>query len=232
MSRDRKTECLDDLRRRILCQEIAPGSDLDEAALCEAYGISRTPMREVFQRLGGEGYVRITQNRGVKVSSMDLTTMRVFFQTAPLIYCNIARLACENRTEAQLERITVIQGRFKTALEARDAQGASFLNHQFHELIGEMSHNPYLLVALRRMLIDHTRLSQTFYRAATSDDASRVRQSAEQHDGMIAAIAAREADRVVDLTMDHWNLTRDQLERFVMPDPLPLETTPPEAVGV
>ena len=45
MSRDRKAECLEDLRRRILSQDIAPGSDLDEAALCEVYGISRTPMR-------------------------------------------------------------------------------------------------------------------------------------------------------------------------------------------
>ena len=232
MSRDRKTECLEDLRRRILSQDIAPGSDLDEMALCEVYGISRTPMREIFQRLGGEGFVRIAQNRGAKVSSMDLATMRVFFQTAPMIYCNIARLACENRTDAQIDAIGLVQGRFRAALEAGDARAASFLNHQFHELIGEMSHNPYLLVALRRMLIDHTRLSQTFYRPASPDGAERVRQSAEQHDGMIAAIEARDAERVVALTMDHWNLTRDQLERFVMPDPLPLETAPPEMADV
>ena len=47
MAKDKKSHCLEDLRMRILTQDIAPGSDLDEAALCEAYGISRTPMREI-----------------------------------------------------------------------------------------------------------------------------------------------------------------------------------------
>lgn len=41
MSQDRKSTCLEDLRARILRQDIAPGSDLDEAALCKQYGLSR-----------------------------------------------------------------------------------------------------------------------------------------------------------------------------------------------
>ena len=42
-----KLICLEDLRSRILTLEIEPGSDLDEVALSEQYGISRTPLREV-----------------------------------------------------------------------------------------------------------------------------------------------------------------------------------------
>ena len=118
MTADKKTQCLEDLRMRILTQEIAPGSDLDEATLCERYAMSRTPMREILQRLGGEGYVDLTQNRGAKVASMDLPVMRTFFQTAPMIYANVARLAAENRKAGEIGPLKDIQERFRAATEA------------------------------------------------------------------------------------------------------------------
>jgi hypothetical protein len=40
---------------------------------------------------------------------------------------------------------------------------------------------------------------------------------------MIAAIEAREAGVVTDLTLQHWDLSRDRIERYVRPDPLPLD---------
>ncbi|MEO1139725.1 MAG: GntR family transcriptional regulator [Pseudomonadota bacterium] len=223
MATDRKTECWDDLRMRILTLDVAPGSDLDEARLCARYGISRTPMREIFQRLGGEGYVELTQNRGAKVASMDLPVMRMFFQTAPVIYANVARLAAENRSDGDTTRLQHIQDQFRAAAEGGDAGQAALLNHQFHLAIGEMAQNPYLMPSLKRMLIDHTRLSQTFYRPASEDEAARVALAVDQHDAMIEAFVERNADRAVDLTIDHWNLSRDRLEQFVTPDPLPLD---------
>lgn len=226
MPQDRKTQCLEDVRMRILTQAIAPGSELDEAALCEKYQLSRTPMREIFQRLAGEGYLTQEQNRATRVASMDLGALRMFFQTAPMVYANIARLAAENRRADELPELKEIQSRFRTAAEAGDAGQAALLNHQFHEHIGQMSHNPYLLVALNRMLIDHTRLSQTFYRPTTDEDATRVRQAIEQHDAMIVAIEQQNPTRAVELTIDHWNLSRDRLERFVQPDPLPIDVIP------
>ena len=223
MATDKKTQCLEDLRMRILTLEIAPGSDLDEASLCERYGMSRTPMREIFQRLAGEGFIDLAQNRGAKVASMDLHVMRMFFQTAPVIYANVARLAAENAQAADLPGLQAIQDKFRAATEAGDAGQAALLNHQFHLKIGEMARNTYLLPSLKRMLIDHTRLSQTFYRPACAEEAARVAAAVEQHDAMIAAFAAQDADRAVDLTIDHWNLSRDRLERFVAPDPLPID---------
>ena len=40
-SRGRKAHCADDLRRRILTQELEPGSLLDEIDLAAAYEMSR-----------------------------------------------------------------------------------------------------------------------------------------------------------------------------------------------
>ena len=44
---NKKSACLLALRERILSTELEPGADLDELSLCETYGISRTPLREV-----------------------------------------------------------------------------------------------------------------------------------------------------------------------------------------
>ncbi len=224
---DKKNACLTDLRFQILSQIRPPGAELDEARLSQDFGLSRTPLREVLQKLAGEGFVDIVQNRGAKVAPMDLPTLRVFFQTAPMIYANIARLAAENRTAPQLDVLRNIQDRFRAATQTQDASRAAIENHAFHDQIGEMAFNPYLQPALRRMLIDHTRLSQTFYRPTSTAETELVTKACDQHDAMISAIESREPSLAMDLTLQHWDLSRDRLERFVRPDPLPV--TLPEA---
>jgi len=218
-----KEACLTDLRHRILSLDMVPGADLDEARLCSEYGISRTPLREVLQRLAGDGYIQITEHRGAKVSSMDLVTMRTFFQTAPLIYASESRLAAENRSSEQIEALKSVQLGFARATVNREASEAALLNHQFHACIGDMAANPYLKPSLERMLIDHTRLSQTFYRPASETERALVVKASEQHDALIEAIEQQDPARAVDLTLKHWDLSRDRLERFVRPDPLPLD---------
>lgn len=222
MASNRKSECLHDLRARILSQDIAPGADLDEAGLSVEYGVSRTPLREVLQRLAGDGFVTLAENRGAKVASMDVSVLRVFFQTAPLIYSTIARLAAENRTSRQIADLKDVQAGFARAARGQEATAAALLNHRFHELIGEMAQNPYLVASLNRMLIDHTRLGQTFYRPASPAETMLVIKASDQHDAMISAIEAREPALAIDLTLQHWDLSKDRLERFVRPDPLPL----------
>lgn len=223
MSKFTKSDCLEDLRRRILSTELEPGLDLDEAGLSRHYEMSRTPLREVLQRLQGEGFVVMSENRGAKVASMDISVLRTFFQTAPMIYANIARLACENRTGQQLDTLKDTQTRFARATQSSDGAEAALANHRFHAIIGEMAHNTYLLASLARLQIDHTRMSQTFYRPAAPSETMLVLKAIEQHDAMIAAIEAREGALAIDLTLQHWDLSRDRMERFVRPDPLPVD---------
>ena len=167
--------------------------------------------------------MRLEQNRGAKVVSMDLGVMRIFFQTVPLIYATISRLAAENRRSEQIGPLKETQQAFRRATQEGDAGKSALLNHEFHAQIGEMAHNPYLLPSLKRMQIDHTRLSQTFYRPDSEDERQRVAKACEQHDALIVAIEKQEPALAVDLTLEHWALSRDRLERFVSPDPLPLD---------
>lgn len=223
MSQNRKSDCLTSLRNRILALDIAPGTNLDELSLCDNYGLSRTPLREVLRQLAGEGFLTLEANRGAKVASMDFATLRTFFQTAPLVYANMGRLAAENRTAAQLADLKTMQRDFAKVAKGGDAARAAILNHRFHEIIGEMAANPYLMAALGRLLIDHTRLSQTFYRPASPAETILVLKAVDQHDAMIAALEAREPAMMTDLTLQHWDLSRDRMERFVHPDPLPID---------
>jgi len=147
----------------------------------------------------------------------------VFFQTAPMIYANIARLAAENRTAEQIATLKEAQLAFAAAARDGNARASALCNHRFHEVIGQMAHNPYLTAALDRLLIDHSRMSQTFYRPESVKEIALIAKAVEQHDGMIAAIEARDPGLATDLTLQHWDLSRDRLERFVRPDPLPVD---------
>jgi len=226
MTRFSKDSCLDDMRRRILSTELQPGLDLDEVGLSQHYGMSRTPLREVLQRLQGEGYVAMSQNRGAKVASMDIAVLRTFFQTAPMVYANVARLACENRTAGQLDTLKAAQHDFTKATQGCKPDQAALANHRFHATIGHMAHNAYLVAALDRLLIDHTRLSQTFYRPASPAEAALVQKAVKQHEAMIAAIEGGNSALAIDLTIQHWDLSRDRMERFVRPNPLPVDVIP------
>ena len=209
------------LRRAILLMELKPGAPIDEASLCAAYGISRTPMREVLQALAGEGFLTLYENRGARVSEMSHRELRDFFLAAPMVYGAILRLAAENASPAQIAGLKSAQAAFRAALDGGDAAARTLANDRFHRITGEMAGNTYLTPSFHRLLIDHARIAMTFFRRrhvnATPNGAPAQREAAEQHDAMIAAIEAGDAQAAAALAQVHWNLSRHQIEHFVMP---------------
>lgn len=224
MTINKKSRAFETLKQRVLTLDLTPGSTLDETRLAEQYGLSRTPLREVLQRLAGEGYLSLENNRGATVSSMDMITMRSFFQSAPMIYAAIARLATEQATPKQILALKKTQSKFRQAVSANAVGDMVIHNHRFHEITGEMAATKYLSPSLGRLLIDHTRMSHRFY--ATEHDTSRQRviEACEQHDAMIDSIENREAAKTVELTLQHWELSRSDMGKYVTPDPLPNDT--------
>jgi DNA-binding GntR family transcriptional regulator len=212
-----------DLRRQILTLKLAPGVSLDEVSLSKEYAISRTPLREIFQRLAGEGYIEIINNRGAMVSSMDYKTVRNFFLTAPMIYASIGRLATENASREQLSELQNAQDKFREAVGQKNIEGMVFYNDQFHRLIGGIANNPYLQPSYERLLIDHTRISQMVFRFSEDSMIKDFEEAINQHEAMIEYIAINDAERMVALTQDHWDLSRAHMERYIYPDPLPLD---------
>ena len=218
-----KDNLYQDLKKQILTMELEPGSPLDETSLSERYSISRTPLRDVFRRLAGEGYLTIVNNRGASVSSMSHKVLRDFFLTAPLLYASIGRLAAENAKPAQIKEIKQAQLEFINAVKVGEIEGRVYWNDRFHALMGEMADNQYLKPSYDRLLIDHARISQTFYRPKDPEMLNRMKQAVEHHNQMIEAIEQSDGKRMVNLIIDHWELSRDFLDYFVHPDPLPID---------
>lgn len=217
-SKSKKTLCLEDLRRKILTQDLEPSSYLEEVDLAETYGISRPPLREVLRQLAGEGYVVLHENRGAQVAPMTHKTLRNFFIAAPMIYAATTRLAAEHATPAQIVRLKEAQWVFRQAIRAGDAAERALGNERFHSIIGEMADNEYLLPSLRRLLIDHTRIGMTFYNPRKLSLAAAREQAADQHDAFIAHIEAGDAAAAAELAVSHWELSRAQIESFVAPE--------------
>jgi DNA-binding GntR family transcriptional regulator len=228
-----KAVCLDDLRRRILCQELEPGAYLEEVQLAEAYEISRPPLREVLRQLAGEGFVVLHANRGAQVSPMTHKTLRNFFIAAPMIYAAVSRLAAVNARPGQIMQLKDTQTLFRGAIRDGDASARALLNDRFHAIIGEMADNEYLMPSLRRLLIDHTRVSMTFYDPRVPALAQQREIAAQQHDRFIDLIEARDADGAAELAIAHWELSRSEIEQFVSPASLdiPLGEAPATAKG-
>jgi len=202
---------------------LPPGQPLDEVLLSERYDLSRTPLREVLQRVAGEGYINLEAHRSATVSSMDMATMRTFFQCAPMIYAAVSRLATEQATPDQIVALKKIQSKFRKAVEKNVTADMSMLNHQFHEQLGVMADTPYLLPSLGRLLVDHTRMSHRFYRVRKSSSRKRIDEACRQHDEMIEAIDNREPARTVELTVAHWELSRSEIDKYVLPDSLAID---------
>ena len=220
---DRKTELAAALRRRILTMRIAPGAVLDEHELAAEFGLSRPPVRELMRQMAGEGYIELEPNRAARVTPMGHQSLRDFFLVAPMVYVATTRLAAERRTSADIDVLAAIQDRFRTAIAKGDVEGRVFHNDRFHLAIGETARNAYLLPSLRRCLIDHARIAKVFYDDQPLACAESERdEAAAQHDAIIAALVARDADAAEALVRAHLDLSRRNMALYAAPEAMNL----------
>src|SRR5580693_7955285 len=64
-----------DLHADIITGRMRPGESLSETRVAEQYGISRTPVREVFRRLTEEGFLRVVPQVGTYVAPINLAAV-------------------------------------------------------------------------------------------------------------------------------------------------------------
>ncbi|MEZ5534846.1 MAG: GntR family transcriptional regulator [Thiolinea sp.] len=219
----KKEHLYEDLKRRILTLDLEPGTDLEEVSLSKEYDISRTPLRDVFRSLAGEGYLVIRNNRGAQVSPMSQKSLHDFFLVAPMIYSAVSRLAARNAQPEHIRQLKAIQKKFTQALADDNVEQKVFYNDQFHCLIGQMADNPFLGPSLRRLLIDHARIAKTFYRGNNPDMKQDMETACRQHDEMIEAFRNQDEERAERLTREHWDLSRHSFERFITPSGLDIK---------
>ena len=206
-----KQEIVAQIQNEILTLEFAPGSTLDETELAKRFGVSRTPIREILRQLEGEGYAVSGEIRGNRVIPLDLSVIQQFFTAATQTYAFVIWLAAENATADECEQLQCIQHSFKQAVTSRDVQAMVTRNNRFHLKIGEMAHNCFLLPTLKRLLIDHGRIAWLLWRDGKQVDWDGAYASSEHHDRMIAEIRAGNAEAAVNLSNEHWELSKHHM---------------------
>lgn len=203
------------LRDEILELVLPPGSPIDEVALAERFGMSRTPIREALVRLAGEGLVETLPNRSAIVANIDFLNLHHFFDAITLMYRVTTRLAAQNHKPADLAAIRAAQAEFAAAVAARDGLGMIATNRAFHAAIAEAGGNPYYLSLFLRVLDEGRRLLRFYYQ---SFEDRLPRQYVDEHDAIIAAIEARDVELCDRLARAHADQIVRQIQTFFSRD--------------
>lgn len=203
----------DTLRTEILTLKLAPGQPLDETTLAERFGLSRSPVREALIRLAGEELVVTLPNRSTIVAPIELAMFPKYVEALDVTQRLHARLAAQLRTDADLKNIAERQREFEAALKARNHLAMSEANKNFHMAIAQAGKNPYLIGFYERLLDQGRRMLHMHFEFLERTPGSEMLTG--EHDEMLVAIAARDADRADELAHAHTRQFRDNFTRFM-----------------
>jgi DNA-binding GntR family transcriptional regulator len=126
-------EVVDAVRDRIVRGELGPGLRIPQQALAETLGVSRTPLREAFQRLEADGWVRLRARRGAEVRPLTATEAEGIFGMRVVLETAAARLAAATHGEDDERRARALVARDpRCGAPAPDLDGP---NGAFHAVI-------------------------------------------------------------------------------------------------
>ncbi len=208
----------DILRKRILSLEMPPGSGIDEVALVNEFGISRTPVREALIRLATDGFVTLLPNRGASVSQLDIDELPELLEALELCLRVTSRLAALRRTDADISRMRSFHVEWDNARARDDYLAMSEANNGLHLTIAQAARNRYQLALYQAILPQYYRLSVTLLSSAHNWARHRVTYFAELHDEharLIAAIEARDSEAADRLAQMHATMIGDRLEAYI-----------------
>ena len=205
----------ENLRQSILDMTLQPGSPLDEMSLSERYEMSRTPIREALVRLSAEGLVTTLPNRNTIVSAIDFVQLPTYFEALTLMYRVTTRSAAVHRQKSQLSVIRSRHLAYAAAVENRDALGMIQSNRDFHVAIAEAGGNPYYTGFFTRLLDEGRRILRLYYQ---SFDDKLPRQYVDEHEQMVLAIEAGDADLADRLSAEHASQIVRQIQTYIARD--------------
>jgi DNA-binding GntR family transcriptional regulator len=203
------------LRDEILDLRLAPGSPIDEVQLAERFGMSRTPIREALVRLAGEGLVETLPNRSAMVAHIDVLNLHTFFDAITLMYRVTTRLAAQYHRAEDLAVIRELQAAYVRAVADKDALAMVAINRDLHAAIAEAGRNPYFTTLTLRLLDEGRRILRLYYQSFGDD---LPQEYADEHEAIIAAIAARDVDLCDRLARAHADQIVRQIQRLFARD--------------
>ncbi|WES70088.1 GntR family transcriptional regulator [Superficieibacter sp. HKU1] len=132
------------LMTAIVEHQLLPGSKLPEEALADVFGVSRTGIRKVLQRLATVQMVTLTPKRGAHVASPSVEEAREIFRTRTLL--EVANLpdVLAHCQPPHLAALSAIIGQEQQAHEIYDGPAAIRASAEFHIQLQAISGNQVL----------------------------------------------------------------------------------------
>jgi DNA-binding GntR family transcriptional regulator len=134
-----------DLREQIILLDLPPGSRLREERLAGHFGVSRTPIRQVLDRLEFEGLVEQGDGRGASVSSLDPKEIRDIWAMRLRIAEMVGDFLRMPKGEEILEGLEEIRRQLADVKETKDIRTLGALYNRFHEAMLALISNQALV---------------------------------------------------------------------------------------
>jgi DNA-binding GntR family transcriptional regulator len=176
------------LREMLVEGRIAPGGKLNERELCEVLDVSRTPLREAIKMLAAEGLVELLPNRGAIAVSLGEEDVRHTFEVMGGLEALSGELAAQRITDHELAEIRALHFEMMAAWTRRDLPTYYRINARIHRAINAAAKNPVLSATYDRV---NARLHA--FRFRSNQDEEKWKSAVDEHERMVAALAAHDA---------------------------------------
>jgi DNA-binding GntR family transcriptional regulator len=136
----------------IIDNSLPPETRLVEERLCEIFGVGRSRLRQVLQRLAHERVVTLMPNRGAMVSKPSTREAREVFAARRVLESGTVAGFIESATRADRKRLHDHVAREQTAWRQNDRRTSLKLSGEFHLVIAEIAGNQILADMLRDLV--------------------------------------------------------------------------------
>ncbi len=192
---------VDVIHQRVLTaiveHRLPPGTKLGEERLAKVFGVSRTQIRQVIERLSHDSIVTVLPNRGAFVSSPTVDEAREVFVARRLIEPDLIRQATRLAQRGDIQRLRSHVAQESAARAANDKRAIIRLSGEFHQVIADIAGNRFLAKTMRE-LETLTCLVIILY------DAPNVPACPyHEHAALVDAIEARDGERAAAQMVEH-----------------------------
>ncbi len=139
----------DRIKASILNGQYSPGTRIVQEEFTQQFQVSRTPVREAFQRLKSEGLIVTKPFYGAEVFSLSLDELQEVYDVRIQIEIYSAQKACERFTDQEIDELEQIN-RF----DKEDLQDISLCmekDRKFHRYICCRAVSPYIITILESL---------------------------------------------------------------------------------
>ena len=198
-----------DLHGKIVRGELRPGDTLAETRVAESYGLSRTPLREVFWRLSEEGFLRVIPQVGTFVAPINIPAVYDAQFIRETLECRTIADAAEAAEPADIADLQRLLHQQRAALETGDFAGFFALDEQMHRQLMLMAGRPFVwpVITSAKAQLDRVRF-------LSLEQGTWPEMILGQHAGIIDCVSRHDAAGAVEVMTAHLRTAFAAIERI------------------